>query len=453
MPLPGPALVMAMLGASIVLGGGGTSNPQTEMLLQLLLVAFMLPLCALESSQRGLGAISPLAWLLGVLTLTLPFAQLIPLPPSVWQSLPGREVEVQSVALVGAADRWMPLSLAPARTFTSLLSMIFPVMMLTQVSRLSIRSRYWLCATIAFGGVLSLLLGMLQVSITGGATWSLYVYFSEGFLCGFQANRNHEADFLNIALLAIGSLLAPRLMDGRRHTLTWIAAAAAMVAFFIGILMTGSRTGIALSGITLALLLAMFWPAIRKQIPSVRWIFGGGVALSVLTLILLQLNSVQLVLARFSLTKEGRWDLWVDASYVLKQVWPLGGGIGTIAPLLQAAERLEILDDKLPNRVHNDWLEWTIEAGVPGLIVLALGFLILATMAFRAFRHATQQGADAALRSQTIFACGALLILALHSIVDYPLRTMSLGMIAALAVGFLTRPAAVRQERPSRVTI
>ncbi len=437
---------MAMTGAAMILGGGGVYNPQTEMLLQLVVVACMLPLCISTSAQRGLGGISPLAWLLAVIMLWLPLAQLIPLPPAIWQSLPGRGVELKSVALAGMADRWMPLSLAPARTFTALLSMIFPALLMLQVSRLSIRSRRWLCATIALCGALSMLLGMLQVSRTGGATWSLYPFFSEGYLCGFQANRNHQADVLHITLLAIGALIATRLADGQRHMFSWIAAAGAIVSLLIGVLMTGSRTGIALSGITLALLLAMFWPAMRKHLPTIPLLTAGGLGLVGCIFALAQLSSVRRVLLHFSSANDSRWDLWLDGYYVLHQVWPFGAGIGTIAPLLEAAERLEVLAPELPNRVHNDWLEWAIEAGAPGIASLALALLIVAAMAVRAVRRAARSNGNAALRNQTIFACGALLILALHSIVDYPLRTMSLAMLAALAAGLLTLPAAPRQS-------
>jgi O-antigen ligase len=435
-----------MISASMILGGGGIYNPQTEMLLQLFIVACMIPLCISSSAQRGLGRISPLAWLLAAIVLWLPLAQLIPLPPALWQALPGRGVEMRSVALAGMPDRWMPLSMAPARTFTALLAMIFPALLMLQVSRLSIRSRRWLCAVVALCGMLSMLLGMLQLSRTGGATWSLYPFFSEGFLCGFQANRNHQADVLHIALLAFSALIATRLMDGKRHLFSWIAAAGAIVILLIGVLMTGSRTGIALSGVTLALLLAMFWPALRKHLPSAPWLVASGAGLGAFAFALLQLGSVRRVLQHFSSANDSRWDLWLDGSYVLQQVWPIGAGIGTIAPLLEAAERLEVLAPELPNRVHNDWLEWAVETGAPGIAVLALALLVLGAMAVRALRRSAQPNGNAALRNQTIFACGVLLILALHSIVDYPLRTMSLAMLAALAAGLLTLPPSPRQS-------
>ncbi|WP_295531488.1 O-antigen ligase [Novosphingobium sp. Chol11] len=435
---------MAMVGASMVLGGGGIYNPQTEIMLELVVVACMIPLCISSSFNRGLGPISPMAWLLAGIVLWLPLAQLIPLPPALWQALPGRDIEVKSIALAGNPDRWMPLSMAPARTFTALLSMIFPALLMLQVSRLPIRSRRWLCATIAAVGALSIVLGMLQISRTGGSTWSLYSYVSTNSLIGFQANRNHEADLLHIALLAFCALIAPRLMDGRRHLASWFAVAGAIVIFLTGVLMTGSRTGIALSALTLALILALVWPALRKNLPSAPRLLAGSLALAAVAFGLLQLNSVHRVMLRFWFTDDARSDLWIDAANVLHQVWPLGAGIGTIAPLLAAAERLDALGPTFPNRVHNDWFEWMIEAGVPGIAVLVLVLLILAILAYRAFRLSAAPDSAPARRSQTIFAIGALLIVALHSIVDYPLRSMALAMLASMAAGFLMMPARSR---------
>jgi hypothetical protein len=447
-PLPGTTLMMAMVGAAIILGGGGLYNPHTEMMLELIIVACMIPLCAFSSWQRGLGRISPMAWMLAGVVLWLPVAQLVPLPPAVWQALPGREIEVQSVALAGIADRWMPLSMAPARTFTALLSMVFPVLLMLQVSRLTIRSRRWLCATIAAGGALSIVLGLLQVSHTGGATWSLYAFFSAEALVGFQADRNHEADILHISLLAFCAMVAPRLMDGRRHLSSWIAVSGATVFFLIGVLMTASRAGIALSGLTLALLLAMLWPALRKKLPSAPWVLATSLVLGAAGFGLLQVDSVRRVMLRFWFTDDGRVDLWTDATYVVQQVWPFGAGIGTIAPLLAAAERLDALAPWFPNRVHNDWFEWVIEAGAPGIAVLGLVVLILAVLAYRAFRTSAAPENAHARRSQTIFAVGTLLIVALHSIVEYPLRSMSIAILASLAAGFLMMPARSRLGAP-----
>jgi O-antigen ligase len=438
---------MAMVGLAICLGGGGTVNPQNEMMLQFLTALIMIPLVVSSNWQRGLGAIPGAAWLLGFLVLLLPILHLIPLLPSLWHGLPGRAVEVQSLAVVQAEHMWMPLSMAPARTFASLLAATFAVLLMLQVSRLSVRGRNWLCSTIVAGGLLSLVLGVLQLSHTGGWDWSLYAFFSKGFLVGFYANRNAEVDFLLIALLALGVLATVRLADGRNHVLTWFGLVIGIVAFVVGIFMTGSRTGISILMPALLILAVMVWPVVKNRKRALRWIGGLSAAFVLTAVLLLQLPSVQKVIGRFYLTTDARWDLWADTWYSMGQVWPFGSGIGTIVPMLEAAERLDVVDPGRPVRAHNDWLEWSMETGLPGLVVLGLIIVVVGIVAARALAGANRSGLGPGRRAQVIFACGVMLITALHSIVDYPLRSMSLAALIAVAAAFLLEPAAAQQNR------
>lgn len=446
-PLPGTALCMALIGLSMVLGGGGTVNPQTEMVLQVLTALIMIPLFASTDWQRGLGPIQRPALLLGGLVLLVPVCQLVPLPPSVWQSLPGRSVEAQSMALLQADKAWMPLSMSPARTFASLLAMICSVLLMLQTSRLSLRGRNWLCMVIVGVASLSLLLGVLQLSRTAGFEWSLYGEFSEGFLVGFQANRNAQADILLAAMLAAGVLATARLGDGRRHLLTWTGLLMAMIALLVGLFMTGSRTGIALSAVSLLFVGLMLWPMLRRRAVVLYGIAGTIGVTAASGGLLLQLQSVQKVVGRFSLTHEARWDLWADTWYAIGQVWPYGSGIGTIVPMLEAAERLEVVDATLPVRAHNDWLEWTLEAGLPGSIVLGLILLIIGYLVVTAIIAVSKSDASSSRRAQVLFAIGFLLIEALHAIVDYPMRSMSLAALAAVALAMLLQPAAPQRSR------
>lgn len=437
---------MALVALSLIFGGGGTVNPQTEMVLQFLTAVLMVPLVVMPNWQRGLGKISTAAWVLAGLVLLVPALQLIPLPPSIWQSLPGRGVEVQSLALVGADQHWMPLTMAPARTFASLLAMICPVLVLLQISRLPLRDRNWVCLTIVIVGALSMLLGVLQLSHTGGWDWSLYSQFSEGFLVGFQANRNAEADVLLIAMLAFGVLMASRLGDGRLHAMTWIGLAMGVVPLLVGVFMTGSRTGIALVAVALLALVAMLWPAMRLKPRALAWFGGGIVGFALLGVTILQLPAVQKVIERFSFTKEPRWDLWADTVFATRQVWPYGSGVGTIVPMLETVERLEVVDPTRPVRAHNDWLEWTLEGGLPGLIALVLVSLLIGTLVIQSIT-ASRKGGDKPLRhAQAIFAIGVLLVVALHSIVDYPLRSMSLSYLIAFAAGTVVALAAPQRN-------
>lgn len=446
-PLPGTSLCMVLVALAMVLGGGGTVNPSTEMVLQVLTALVLLPLVASHSWQRGLGPVQVPAMILAGLVLLVPVAQLVPLPPSIWQALPGRSIEVQSLSLIQAEKSWMPLTMAPSRTFASLLATLCPVLLMLQVSRLSLRGRNWLCSIIVGVGILSLALGVLQLSRTGGLEWSLYNQFSEGFLVGFQANRNAQADILLAGMLATGVLATTRISDGRTHLLSWAGLFLGLTGLLVGLFMTGSRTGIALCTIVLGFILVMLWPALRKRSTVLYSLAGSVGAFIVASGLLMQLQSVQKIVARFSLTREARWDLWADTWYSIGQVWPFGSGIGTIVPMLEAAERLDVVDSTRPVRAHNDWLEWILEAGLPGMIVLGLILLFIGYLIVRAVISIRRQNTNPARRAQVIFAIGFLVVEALHAVVDYPMRSMSLAALAAVAVAMLMDPAAPQQSR------
>ena len=444
-PLPGTAVCMALVALAIALGGGGTVNPQTEMVLQVATFLLTIPLLTIESWKRGLANVPPAAWLLAGLVIIIPVIQLIPLPPTVWQKLPGREIEVQSLTLALSQQSWMPLTVAPARTFASLLAMSSAVLVFLQVSRLGERGRNWICAAVALMGGASLLLGVLQLSHTGGMDWSLYSEFHYGYLLGFQSNRNAETDVLQIALLAVGVLTASRLADGKRHAATWVGLAIAALAFLVGIFLAGSRTGIALAPLTLFVLAVMLFPFARPSPKAAWWAAGAALALVVFGAATWQLPAVQKVADRFSITRESRPDLWADTSRSIAKVWPVGSGVGTIVPMLVTAERLDRVDPSRPVRAHNDWLEWTLEAGLAGIVVLCAIAFVLALTLFTAFPALRKRG-NRVHRAQVIFGLGVFALEALHGIVDYPMRSMSLAALTAVAAAFLMPIGAMQRE-------
>lgn len=438
LPERGTLVVMALIAAAMALGGGGTNNPHTEMLLQTLFAGALALQLVAPSWQTGLGRVPGAALLLAALVLILPIAQLIPLPPSLWQHLPGREAEVQSVALAADPSHWMPLSMVPARTFASLLAMICPVLLMIQVSRLEAGQRIWVCVTVLGMAMTSIMLGVLQLSRTGGLTWSLYGEYHAGYLVGFHANRNAETDMLQIGLLALAALTSARLVRRSHSGATWLALCAGLLMFLLAVFLAGSRAGLLLLPVTLAFVLAMIWPVLRRQRRMSAPVVGGALlTIAAAGGLLATLQSVRKVLSRFVLTEDARASLWADTIYAAQQVWPTGGGIGSIIPLLEAAESLEVVDPSAPVRAHNDWLEWVLETGLPGLVVLAAIAAILGFAVFRAARAAFAPDAPASMRTQVLFACGTLMLLALHAVVDYPMRSMALASLAALAAGLL----------------
>jgi len=118
-------------------------------------------------------------------------------------------------------------------------------------------------------------------------------------------------------------------------------------------------------------------------------------------------------------------------------------------PAILGGERLEVVRPTLPNRAHNDYLELAVEAGVFGLAALAAIAALLVAAARRMLRAAAADGT-----ALPVFAIAALGTLALHSLVDYPLRSMALACIGGVCVGMLLPPRSrTGSESPTGETV
>lgn len=437
-----PALVPAIfIACAIVLGGGGSPNPLSELMLQLCAAVALVAWLFLPSGTRtpaGPTGIDRRIWWIAAACLALPLLQLVPLPPTLWQALPGRGVERDALGLVGAADTWRPLSLLPERTLASLLALGPPLLAMAMTASLPARARPAILVTVATMALASAALGALQLA-GGDDAFRLYPYSHRGWLTGFQANRNAEADVLLIGLAALAAIAAlPRTPSSSPRSLVragysrWLWPAAGLLT--VATVLTGSRTGIALMvllSLGLALLHRSGAAALRGRLTAVlavaALLFAGAVAALVANPVLRR------VAGRFALSGDYRGELWTDTLYAIGQFWPAGAGMGTFTPVLMAAERLEVVDPTIPNRAHNDYLELILEAGLPGIAVALVIAVLVATLARGAWRRGTE-------RATLTFALPTIAVIALHSVVDYPLRSMALACLAGVAAGMLARP-------------
>ena len=436
-------VALALLIAAMTLGGGGTPNPAFEIVLQLLAAILACIWIWLPSAtSRKADAkfpVDPRLLLIAAGTILLPALQLVPLPPPLWQALPGRETESIALELVGGAQGWQPLSLAPSRSWAALLSFGPPLFLMLMAGALPLSSRTRIVACIALIALASAIWGAMQLA-AGGDALRLYPQTHSGWITGFQANRNAQADVLLIGMVALAAILpgndATRVpLWQRKERLVLFLGANALLLF--AVIMTGSRMGIALVPVALLAQLAILYPSL----PRWRWNRGlafaatAGVAAFIGSALILQGNAaLRAVIARFSLQGEFRPELWADTHFAIAQYWPAGSGMGTFVPAILAAERLEVVDPTMPNRAHNDYLELLLETGIPGIVMLLAIAGLLAALAVKAWRS------EGAMRAHLVFSLACFLILALHSIVDYPLRCMSLACLAGIAAGLLARP-------------
>ena len=121
---------------------------------------------------------------------------------------------------------------------------------------------------------------------------------------------------------------------------------------------------------------------------------------------------------------------------------PFGSGLGTFVPVYQMFEKPSDVFPAYANHAHNDALEVWLETGVVGLILMGVFVLWILRRGYWAWRaHPDIANLDIALmRAASI----VLLLLAAHSLVDYPLRTSAMTAVAAFACALLIPP--VRAE-------
>jgi O-antigen ligase len=425
----------------LVLGGGGKWAPLTELACQLLAVLVLLAWLVLR--PRHVEPIARPIWLVVTLLVLVPVIQLIPMPPVWWQALPGREVEREALALIGAENSWRPISMAPQRTLEGLLVMLPPFAAMVLIADMGAAERQVMLRVIAAFGLVSVIVGASQLASAGAGLTQFSVHETPGTLYGFQGNRNAQADILLICLLALLAGWHEAARISRTGTLILGTVGLVLV---LGTALTGSRTGIVLMGLVLALCLV--WLLRERQPGAMRlraWHLATGAALFAgLTWLALQTRALSQSLARFDFIGEYRPGIWEDTVHAISGHWPVGSGLGTFTWVFGASERLETVGPSYINRAHNEALEVLLEGGLP----LAICWLAVAILVGSSLIKALK-AKQVMPRSQVVFAGGTLLVTGLHLLVDYPFRSVALATLigVAAAMVLVPPPAASLVER------
>lgn len=414
-------MALALLVLAYLLGGTSGDFPGRVMLIELAAIGLLaLTLAGWKGPRPAWPAIAGIVFILG-----LPLLQLVPLPPKVWQLLPGREV-AREIAAFADPGMWRPITLDANATLKSWLSLLVPVAMFLAVLQLPHAQRVLLCLAFIGIAVASLLLGLLQLST--GAAW-LYLFDSgqNNLPVGFFTNRNHQAALL-YAAAAMALFAAARM--GRATPLVRMVSAGLILAFAAGIFATESRMGMALLGLILLLAIPLFFGDRLEW--RMRLAAIGVVA--VLGFLLSQSGVVRDAIGRFALlSSEGRFEFWPEAWFAAQAYFPFGAGMGTFVKSYQAMETLGAVSPAYVNHAHNDYLELVLEFGGFAYIGMALFAAWYGHRWVRALFLDPRDEGNLLARIAMI----AILALLLHSIVDYPVRTFAhltfFGMLCALA--------------------
>jgi O-antigen ligase len=417
----------------MLFGGGGTYQWPDAVVQLSALPLLAWALFKLTPSELGRGG----RWAIGLLCgiFALPLLQLIPMTPSLWTRLPGRGEIASAYEAAGMTLPWLPISLYPTATWLGLISLLPAMAVFLAMLSFERRSRRVVIVIIfiiAFGSVF---LDMLQVM--GGEYSPLRFYSRTDRAVGFFANANHHAAFLYFAIPFSTAWMIGLLRDHRQNRgIGLVLLALLVVAIIIGVTVTKSRAGMALLFVAALSTLLLAWRHDRGQSRRSLLRFAIGANL-VAMLLAFQFGFVGLS-QRFETQgfEDYRWPVSQITSRAAVANLPFGSGFGTFTPVYERFAPRTLLGEFYVNHAHNDWLELWLTGGILA-IVLMIGFLAwLVASIFRLWKNGEPEGPvlDLVLAQA---ASVVVVLLLLHSIVDFPLRITAVTVLFAIACAYM----------------
>jgi O-antigen ligase len=373
----------------------------------------------------------PIKQLLALIGLALLLAaiQLVPLPTSLWASLPGREQFLEGFALLGVAPGALPSSLAPYDSVATLLALLPPLGMLAAMIGLRGYSAGWLAAALIAGTVAGVLLGILQVTSANplASPWYLYRQSNFGVATGFFANSNHMASLLLVSvpfIAALGATVRERAKDVRVKSAALALVGGGLIVVILGLILNGSLAGYGLAlPVVLASLLMLFGA-------RTRFARAGLIAVGLASLAALALLWTSPVSRGAATSVSSRQEMLVNSLGLVREYGLVGSGIGTFEQVYRLNEDPAAVDRYYVNHAHDDYIELAIETGLPGIILLLLFLVWWGNAVWRMARSPT---ADQFAMAAAIASAAALL----HSAVDYPLRTGAMSAVFAMCLALI----------------
>ncbi|MFZ1537612.1 MAG: O-antigen ligase family protein [Chromatiaceae bacterium] len=393
---------------------------------------------------------------LGALFLA-PLLYLIPWPAWVLAYLPGREAYAQAIVTISpsalAAAR--PISLHPFATETAWLLSLIPIGVYLGTRSLGERGAMTLVYLLFAVAVPQVVIGLFQfATATSGVDYGLAEWVPRGGAAsGTFRNRNHLAGMLEMIFpLALALFLfhfgrGPK--HHHHHAQGWrekaiailraggrpsLALGLLVLVFVVGIVVTRSRTGIAMAMLGMVLTALLFASHLGG-----RGAFGLVGRLITLAIGFAAALGLAPVLDRFAvgdMVSDARWPLAAASFDGVGTLLPLGSGPGTYPDAFPIHQPVA-LGQWFINHAHNDYLEALYETGVWALVLILI-FLVLYA---RQWSRLMTGDEWSSFRSLQIGAGIGLALLLGHAFSDYNLHTpANLAYFAFLAGLFFTPP-------------
>jgi O-antigen ligase len=417
-------LIPAFVVASIVLGGASAPGEVLPFVLQVL-SALVLVFAGLRA--RATAPVPAVLLWAGMAILALVLVHLMPLPPALWMSLPGRAEIAEQAANAGLQPGWLPLSLSPSSTAATLAAAV-PLMALLALAltspRLPVRQT---ALAIVASALMAWFLAAVQFLGGGQKILHLHANANWGFGTGFFANANHMATLLALSIPVATTLATTMVARSRRDPRLALAAGVAVSGVAaIGITLTGSVGGILLLPLATIGSICLVPTSLKYRALAT----GGALAAAIAGVV----ASTAILGTSLEDGTLSRPDIWRNTMAGIVHFWPLGSGLGTFTETYPLFENPDTVIAKFANHTHNDYLEVVFEAGLIGAGLVVLALATWGVFSLRAWRGRLEDHLWPRTASIVIG-----LVLA-HSVVDYPLRTPAILVITTFFALVLTAP-------------
>lgn len=422
-----------LLTAAFLLGGSARGDVQSLIVLRPLgLLALGLGLSSLRLSHVRQNTF---VCVMGVAFVALPALQLVPLPYEVWSQLPGRALIAEIDRTAGIGQIWRPFSMTPDATLNALYATALPLAVLVLGIQLDTERLGRLLPLVLALGAASGILGLFQLMGEPGGPLYPYRVTNPNEPVGLFANRNHYA-WLIACMLPMIAVWA----SAKRQ----VAQAVALViglALVLLLLVAGSRAGLVAGAVAIAATPLILQHKFRRAgaPPQGEAVPAKAVVLAIAACVA-GLLSFAVWLGRgrawdrFFSDAEGQDRRLVTGQTVMEflpDYFPWGTGMGSFESVFQVHETDALLRPTYMNHLHNDWLELALTGGLPAVLLLVAGVI---AFAIRTWQLLGRDFVGSGSRSLARLGLLIVLLAALSSVVDYPLRVPSLAALFVVAM-------------------
>jgi O-antigen ligase len=439
------AVVVALYLGLAWFGGGPTLDvtPLDEWLSLLAWVPIVMAGAALIFMPPQ-GRLARIALVAAIVVPLVPLFQLATLPEALLRVSPAREAVSADLAIAGVTTGPHAWSLWPETTLRSL-NALLPALACFLGALVVGEGRRSMLALVALGLVLAnLVFGFFQVGLPVNSAMRLYSDNGSGF-GGVFVNGNHQATALIIGMLLALGLCAResrwRRDRGQPRGGKTVGFGAAALVCLAAVPLAGSSAGMIIAVVAFGV------GVVATGLVKVRRIrrnpMGMAALLGAIAILVVGLVSVQRWMDLRS-SDAMRYGLAREVLVLGNEHAPFGSGGGTFVDAFAQAASRDFQRIEYVNHAHNEYAQWWLEAGWPGILLIILVLGVLATAGWRLLR--TRPRDPIAVACWLAVAC-----VLVHSLVDFPLRTTALMSMTALLAGFAIATASRPFQKNTRL--